>query len=94
MLLDTFHEDRAITQKEFLRIMREQHKPILTKRWVHDLIGRHLDELKGCRPLPQEDLRMAVPRAYLEEHIQLLKIHLTGKVAELVFNMDELGSAD
>jgi hypothetical protein len=37
---------------------------------------------------------MAVPRACLEEQIQLLKTHLTGKVAELVFNLDELGSAD
>jgi hypothetical protein len=61
---------------------------------VHDFIGRHLDELKGCRSLPQKDLRMAVPRAYLEEHIQLLKTHFTGKVAELVFNLDGLGSAD
>jgi hypothetical protein len=37
---------------------------------------------------------MAVPRVYLEEHIQLLKTHLSGKVAELVFNVDELGSTD
>jgi hypothetical protein len=37
---------------------------------------------------------MAVPRAYLEEHIQLLKTHLPGKVAELVFHLDKLGSAD
>jgi hypothetical protein len=91
---DTFHEEKTITQKEFFRIMRKQHKPTLTKRWVHDFIGRHLDELKVYRSLPQEDLRMAVPGAYLEDHIQLLKTHLTGKVAELVFDFDELGSPD
>jgi hypothetical protein len=61
---------------------------------MHDFIGRHLDQLKVDRSLPQEDLRMAVPRAYPEEHIQLLKTHLTGKVAGLVFNLDELVSAD
>jgi hypothetical protein len=94
MLLDAFHEEKGITQKEFLRIIREQHKPTLTKGWMHDLIGRHLDEPKVCRSLSQEEMRMAVPRAYLEEHIQLLKAHLTGKVAELVFHLDELGSAD
>jgi hypothetical protein len=94
MLLDAFHEEKAITRKEFLRIMREQHKPTLTKGCVHDFIGRHLDELKVCRSLPQQDLRMVVPRTYLEEQFQLLKAHLTGKVAELVFNLDELGSAD
>jgi hypothetical protein len=37
---------------------------------------------------------MAVPRAYLEEHIHLLKTHVTGKLVEFVFNLDELGSAD
>jgi hypothetical protein len=57
MLLDAFHEEKAITQKEFLRIMREQHKPTLTKGWVHDFIGRNLDELKVCRSLPQKDCK-------------------------------------
>jgi hypothetical protein len=66
----------------------------MTKGWVHHFIGRQLDELKVCRSLPQKDPRMAVPRAYLEEHIQFLKTHLTGKVAELVSNSDELGPAD
>jgi hypothetical protein len=36
---------------------------------------------------------MAVPRAYLEDHIRILHTHITGRVAELVFNLDELGSA-
>jgi hypothetical protein len=94
MLLDAFHEEKAITQRGFLRIIKEQHKATLTKGWVHDFIGRYLDDLKVCCSLPQEDLRMAMPRAYLGEHIQLLKTHLTGKVAELVFDLDELASAD
>jgi hypothetical protein len=37
---------------------------------------------------------MAMSRAYLEEHIHVLKIHVTGKIAELVLNLDERGSAD
>jgi hypothetical protein len=94
MLLDAFHKEKAFTQKEFLRIMREQHKPTLTNEWMHDLIGRHLDELKVCLSLPQEDVRMTMPKTYLEEHVQLLKTHLPGKVAELVFNLDGFGSAD
>jgi hypothetical protein len=53
ILLDAFYEEKAITQKEFLRIMREQHKTILTKGWVRDIVGRHLDNLKVCRSLPQ-----------------------------------------
>jgi hypothetical protein len=42
---------------------------------------------KSAAPFP-------VARAYREEHIHLLKTHVTGKVAEPVFNLNELGSAD
>jgi hypothetical protein len=51
MLLDPFHEEKAITQKEFLRIMKEQRKATLTKAWVRHFIGRYLDDLKVCRSL-------------------------------------------
>jgi hypothetical protein len=37
---------------------------------------------------------MAVLRTYLEDHIRVLEKHIAGKLAELVFNLDELGSAD
>jgi hypothetical protein len=94
MLLDAFHEQKAMTQTKFLKIIGEQQNPKLTKGWLHDFIGRHLDELQICRSLPREDLQMAVPRAYLEDHICILYTHITGRVAELVFNLDELGSAD
>jgi hypothetical protein len=33
-------------------------------------------------------------RSQLEEHIETVKVHLTGKCVDLVFNPDELGSAD
>jgi hypothetical protein len=37
---------------------------------------------------------MAMPRAYVEEHINGLKNDRTGEVAEFLFNLDELGSTD
>jgi hypothetical protein len=77
-----------------LKIVREQHNSKLTKGWLHDFIGRHLDQLQICRCLPREDLRMAVPRAYLEDHIRVLETHIAEKLAEFGFNLDELGSAD
>jgi hypothetical protein len=80
--------------KEFLRGVKDPHNSALTKESAHAFIRHHLDELSVCCSPPQEDLRMAVPKAYLEEHINLLKIHPTGKVEELVFNLDEVGSAD
>jgi hypothetical protein len=94
MLVDAFHEQKMMTQAEFLKIVRGQHNSKLTKGWLHDFISRHLDQLQICRSLPREDLQMAVPRACLEEHIRVLETHIPGKLAELVFNLDELGSAD
>jgi hypothetical protein len=46
--------------------------------------------------LLQEDRRLTVPRIQLEEHIQTMKmkVHVAGKFSELVFNLDELDSAD
>jgi hypothetical protein len=85
-LVDAFHEQKAMAQAEFLKIVREQNNSKLTKGWLHDFIGRHLDQLQIRRSLPREDLRMAVPRAYLEEHIRVLETHIAGKLAELAFN--------
>jgi hypothetical protein len=94
MLLEAFQSGKAMTRKEFLLTVRERYDPELTKGWVNTFIGRHLDQLQTCRSLPQEEMRMLVPRVYLEEHIRTLHAHVAGKFAELVFNLDELGSAD
>jgi hypothetical protein len=43
---------------------------------------------------PSGYTRLAVSRSQLEEHINPLKVHLTGKCTDLVFNLGELGSDD
>jgi hypothetical protein len=50
--------------------------------------------LQTCRSISQKNRRLAIPRSQLEEHIHTLTVHVTGNWAELVFNLDELGSAD
>jgi hypothetical protein len=37
---------------------------------------------------------MTVPRAHSEEHILLMKSAVEGKLSELVFSLDEVGSSD
>jgi hypothetical protein len=61
---------------------------------VNTFIGHHLDAIQTCRSLPQEDTRLTIARWQLEEHINTFKVHLTEKCSELVFNLDELDSAD
>jgi hypothetical protein len=93
MVTDRFHRGAALTNKEPLKLIREE-KPTVTKGWVHAFIGRHLDAIQVCRSRPQEDTRMIVPRTHLEEHFQLMKSVVEGKLSELVFNLDEVGFSD
>jgi hypothetical protein len=93
-VLESFRVGEAMRVGELLTMVQKRHNPRLTRGWVHAFLGRHLGELKICRSLPQEDLRLVIPRAYLEDHIRLMREHITGKFSELVFNLDEVGSSD
>jgi hypothetical protein len=93
-LLEVFRAGRAMTRKELLQMVREQHDTGLTPGWVNAFIGHHLDALQTCRSLLQNDTRLTVPRSHLEDHIQMMKVHVAGKFSELIFNLDEFGSAD
>jgi hypothetical protein len=93
IIVDVFHHGQASTNKEMLQIVRERNH-LLTKRWLHAFIGRHFDQLQICRSLPQEDTRMLLPRAHLEEHVPLAKLVIAGQFSELVFNLDEVSSSD
>jgi hypothetical protein len=92
--LEAFRAGHAMGRKQLLQHARERYDPELTRGWANAFIGGHLDTLQTCRSLPQEKTRLTVPRVQLEEHIQTLKVHVAGKIAELIFNLDELGSAD
>jgi hypothetical protein len=94
LLVEVFEAGKAITFKAFLQFVREQHDPQLTKGLEQTSIGPHLGELQLCQSMPQEETRLTVPRADLDDCINVLPIHLVRKVPELVFNLDELGSAD
>lgn len=47
--------------------------------------------MQKCRSYPQEDLRLTIPRIYLEKHIENLKEFVQGTCSELLFNCDEVG---
>jgi hypothetical protein len=93
-VVEAFRAGKAMTRKELLQMVRERYDRPLTDGCVNAFIGRHLEALKTCRSLSQEDTQLPVPRVQLEEHIQTMKVHVAGKFSELVFNLDELGSAD
>jgi hypothetical protein len=93
IIAEAFHRGQALTNKEMLQIICERNH-FLTKGWLHAFIGHHLGQLQICHSLPQEDTRMIVPQAHLEEYIQLAKLVIAGMFSELVLNLDEVGSSD
>jgi hypothetical protein len=75
------------------RILNRYHLPV-TRGWVNSLIGRHLDRLCKVKSTPQESARLEVPRSFLDQTIQCLTEFVHACRAELVFNIDEVGTAD
>jgi hypothetical protein len=75
-----------LTEKELLHFVKENFDKTLAKGWVHAFLSRHRDEVHVCRSLPQEGIRLVIPREYLEQRIQSMKDSIHGKASELVFN--------
>jgi hypothetical protein len=94
MLLEAFRAAAPMNKKQLLQIVHGRYRTRARRVFVNAFIGRHLDALQTCRSIAQEDTRLAVPRSPLEEHLHILQVHLAGKCAEVVFNLDELGSTD
>jgi hypothetical protein len=64
------------------------------REWVNSFILRHSDEVIQTTSGAQEGQRSQVPGTFLERIIQDLHDYIQGCVAELEFNLDELGISD
>jgi hypothetical protein len=73
LVLEWFQTAKLLTRKQLLDIVHKDDNPRFTKEWLNAILGRHIDEMKVCRSLPQEDARLAIPRAYLEVHIAFIR---------------------
>jgi hypothetical protein len=71
-----------------------KHNSRLTRGWLTAFIDRRLDQLRLCRSLPQEQMRLIIPRAHVEAHIELMQANINAKFSELVLNLDEIDSSD
>jgi hypothetical protein len=87
-------KDTSLTREEILGYCRSQFKIKSTRRWINSFVLRHSDELIETMSCPQEGQRSQVSRAFPERIIQDLHNYVQGCVAELVFNLDEVGISD
>jgi hypothetical protein len=82
-VLEAFRAGTAMTRRELLQMVRELYDTALRPDRINASIGRHLDALKTCRSLSQENTPLIVGRAELEEHIQTMKVHIASKFRRL-----------
>jgi hypothetical protein len=57
-------------------------------------LDRHKSEVFGVIVAPQENLRLEVPRCYLEEYLTLIKKIVPIVPTELLFDLDATGLSD
>ena len=89
-----YQDGNSITQAQLLEYVKTNFNASLTFGWINCFLCRNKDKLQKCKSYPQEDLRMTIPREYLEKHIQNLKDYVQGICSELLFNLDEVGLSE
>jgi hypothetical protein len=94
MVLDPFQLSKAVTKNQFLETGWEPDNPKATPGSVNILINQHLDGPQTLQSIPQKDLPLTILRCQLENHINVLQVHLTGNFAEPVFNLHGIGQVD
>jgi hypothetical protein len=105
-----FDDESEIQILEWIRSQAEKCAPVtrtdirhhcnvkysrsISRRWVDSFILRHKADLFETKSTPQEDARLEVPRAFLDEMVNYLREHVQGIKSELVFNLDEVGMSE
>ena len=93
-IFDMADKNKFVTKQELLHYIREQFHQEVTKGWLSGFFGRNVSQIGFTKAIPQDNTRLSVPRIFLDEHIENIKKYVVGKAAELVFNIDEMGSSE
>jgi hypothetical protein len=67
---------------------------ILTYGWLRTFLDQHTSHVTRTIVHPQEQVRLQVPRCWLDSYIQLIKNYVPKIPAGLIFNIDESGLSD
>lgn len=83
-----------MTIPQVITFVEQTFHKYITRGWVHSFLFRHRDAFIKTEILPQEELRLKVPRSYLIEFMNLVEKIITIVPADLVYNIDETGLSD
>jgi hypothetical protein len=93
-LKDQYEANLAFSRKQLLSFVLSEFDKSASRGWIDGFLARHQREIKICQSLPQEETRFIIPQEFLNQHLINMQKLVAGRVAELVFNLDEVGSSD
>jgi hypothetical protein len=86
--------DDLTSQRDVHSFVESEFGKCMTNASVHSFLARNDSCLCRTLVLPQEQTRLQVPRALLDEYMTLIKEWLSFVPAELILNIDECGFSD
>lgn len=89
-----FSSGQYVTQRELLSFVENNFRKTLTYGWLASFLERWADHIARVVVSPQEQLRLQVPRQFLDQYIAMIKAYVPLVPAELIFNLDETGLSD
>jgi hypothetical protein len=93
-ITDKVEKNAAVTRTDIRNHCREVCKMEVTRGWMGSFISRHSAELIEKKSSPQEAPGLQVPRVFLDHTACSMYDAVQDRLAELVFNLDELGISD
>jgi hypothetical protein len=87
-------ESRPVTRTDLQNYCQTKYPRPVTRGWVDSFILHHGDGVTETERTPQEDMKLKVPRAFLDEPICCLREDVQVLKGELVFNRDEIGRSE
>jgi hypothetical protein len=83
-----------VTQREILNFVEEHFQKTVTYVQLASLLERWEGIVIRTTVVRQEQLRLRIPREYLNDYTSLIKEYMSLVPAELIFNLDETGLSD
>jgi hypothetical protein len=83
-----------VTKREVLSFLAESFGKTVTHGWLASFLDRWSDHITRTVISLQEQLRLQIPRSFLDDYIPLIQPYVPLVPTELIFHLDEIGLSD
>jgi hypothetical protein len=91
---ENWRSKSAITPTSLLLTANTLFRANMSYGWLHSFMNRKKQQIKNVKAEFQDVDRVDIPRVFFENYFVQASRFLKGKIAELVFNIDEVGASD